>query len=182
MDAGGGPEGIRSLFAGNELGQSLLLATRLVDSGVKFVTVTNQGWDTHTDNFTGHQRLLGPLDSGLTAMMSALEEKGLLERTLVVVMGEFGRTPNINKNVGRDHFPRANWCLMAGAGVTPGQLVGATNDEGTAPADGVEIHPDDLGATILDSLGVDPLMEYHTRTGRPVSLIPHGRIMGELFS
>ena len=182
FDVGSEPESIRNLFAGDELGQSLLLATRLIESGVKFVTVTNQGWDTHTDNFIGHQRLLGPLDNGLTAMMSALEEKGMLERTLVVVMGEFGRTPAINKNVGRDHYPRANWCLMAGAGVAPGQLIGGTNDDGTAPADGVEIHPDDLGATILHSLGIDPLKEYYTRTGRPVSLIPHGRIMSELFA
>jgi uncharacterized protein (DUF1501 family) len=175
------PESIRNQFAADELGQSLLLATRLLASGVRFVTVTNQGWDTHLDNFKGHQRLMPPIDAGFTAALSALREKGLLERTLVVCMGEFGRTPKINANVGRDHYPRANWCMMAGGGVKPGQLIGATNEAGTAASDGTDIQPDDLGASIFHALGIDHHKEYYTKTGRPVSLIPHGNVMQELF-
>ena len=176
------PESISKLFDPNELGQSLLLATRLIESGVPFVTVTNQGWDTHLDNFKGHARLLPPFDASLTAAVTALREKGLLERTLVVAMGEFGRTPKINQNVGRDHYPRANWCLMTGGGVRPGQLIGATDDAGTGPTDGTDIHPDDLGASIFHALGIDHHNEYYTKTNRPVSLIPHGRVISELFS
>lgn len=175
------PESIRKRFAGDELGQSLLLATRLLEFGVRFVTVTNTGWDTHLDNFKGHARLMPPLDAGFTAVLSALGEKGLLERTLVVCMGEFGRTPKINANVGRDHYPRANWCMMAGGGVKPGQLIGATNEAGTGAADGTNIQPDDLGASILNALGIDHHKEYYTQTGRPVSLVPHGTVIHELF-
>ncbi len=176
------PESISKLFDAGEVGQSLLLATRLIESGVPFVTVTNQGWDTHLDNFKGHARLLPPFDACLTAAVTALREKGLLERTLVVAMGEFGRTPKINQNVGRDHYPRANWCLMTGGGVRPGQLIGATDEAGTGPTDGTDIHPDDLGASIFHALGIDHHKEYFTKTGRPVSLIPHGRVISDLFS
>ena len=175
------PESISKLFEANELGQSLLLATRLIEYGVKFITVTNQGWDTHLDNFKGHRRLIPPLDAGLTATLTALKEKGLLDRTLIVAMGEFGRTPKINQNVGRDHYPRVNWSLMAGGGVKPAQIIGGTDDGGTAPDDDTNIKPDDIGASIFAALGIDHLMEYHTRTGQPVSLIPHGEVIENLF-
>ncbi len=175
------PESIRKRFSGDELNQGLLLACRLIEYGVRFVTVTNAGWDTHTENFSGHKRLLGPLDNALPAMIATLQDKGLLERTLVIVMGEFGRTPKINQNNGRDHFPRANWCLMAGGGVRPGQLIGGTNAAGDAPDDDTDITPDDLAATLYHSLGIDPRLEYHTSTGRPVMLVPEGRVIRELF-
>lgn len=181
FDVSAEPASIQKLFASDELGQSLLLATRLIEHGVRFITVTNPGWDTHLDNFAGHRRLMPPLDAAVVATLTALQTKGLLERTLVVVMGEFGRTPKINSNVGRDHYPRAGWCIMAGGGVRPGQLLGATNDEGTGPTDDTQIAPDDLGASIYRALGIDHHKEYYTRTGRPVSLIPNGRVLGELF-
>jgi hypothetical protein len=174
-------ESIRKLFAADEVSQSLLLATRLIDSGCRFVTVTSQGWDTHLDNFVGHKRLMPPVDAGFTAALTALREKGLLDRTLVIAMGEFGRTPKINQNVGRDHYPRANWCMMAGGGVKPGQLIGATDEKGEGPTAETDIHPDDLGASIFHALGIDHHKEYYTRTGRPVSLIPNGRVMHDLF-
>ena len=175
------PESIQKLFTADELSQSLLLSVRLIESGVRFVTVTNQGWDTHLDNFTGHKKLLSPLDHGLTAMIAALRSKGLLERTLVCIMGEFGRTPKINQNAGRDHYPRANWCLMTGGGIQPGQLIGATDNNGAGPDDDTDIHPDDLGASMLHALGINHHKEYYTRTGRPVSLIANGRVIRELF-
>ena len=173
---------IRNRFASDELNQGLLLACRLIEYGVRFITVTNPGWDTHLNNFSGHKRLLGPLDQALPATLETLQDKGLLERTLLVVMGEFGRTPKINENAGRDHYPRANWCLMAGGGVRAGTLVGATNKAGDAPDDATEIALDDVGATIYHTLGIDPKTEYHTRTGRPVMLVPGGQVISQLFA
>jgi len=175
------PVSIQKLFGGSELEQSLLLATRLIENGVRFVTVTNQGWDTHLDNFRGHLRLMTPFDAGLTATVTALSEKGLLERTLVVAMGEFGRTPKINENVGRDHYPAANWCILAGGGIRRGQLIGKTDTGGVRPTDDTRLKPDDIGASILHALGIDHHREYQTRTGRPVSLIPHGHVIDGLF-
>ena len=172
---------IRKAYGPDEFNQSLLLAGRLVEFGVRFVTVTYQGWDTHLDNFNGHKRLLPPLDAGLSALVETLSSKGLLERTLVVVMGEFGRTPKINVNTGRDHYPRVNWCLMAGGGVRPGQLIGGTDKGGEAPDDSTDISPDDLAATLYHALGVDPLTEYYTNTNRPALLVPEGRVMSEIF-
>lgn len=174
------PQRVQQMFGDDALGQSLLLSLRLIERGVRFVTVTNQGWDTHLDNFAGHRRLLGPLDAALPALLQAMRSKGLLERTLLVVMGEFGRTPKINENAGRDHFPRASWCLLAGGGAKPG-LVGGTNAEGTGPDDDTDIKPDDLGASMLNALGIDPHTEYYTRTGRPVGLAPSGRLLADAF-
>jgi uncharacterized protein (DUF1501 family) len=175
------PASIQKRFADDELGQSLLLACRLIEYGTRFITVTNNGWDTHLDNFVGHKRLLGPLDAALPALVETLADKGLLDRTLVVIMGEFGRTPAINVNAGRDHFPRANWCLMTGGGVRAGQLIGGTDKGGQAPDDATDIKPDDLAATLYAALGIDPRTEYQTRSGRPVMLVPEGRVMRELF-
>ena len=182
FDLGKEPESIQSLFADDDLGQGLLLATRLLEFGVPFVSVSHFGWDTHLNNFTGHQRLIPSLDNGLDAVTTALREKGLLERTLVVVMGEFGRTPTINKNVGRDHFPRANCCLMTGGGIQPGQLLGGTNEGATGPDDDTDIKPDDLTATILHSLGIDHHKTYYTSTGRPVDLVANGRVLTSLLA
>jgi hypothetical protein len=175
------PKSIQDLYKGDELGQGLLLATRLLEFGIPFVTVTSAGWDTHLDNFAGHRRLIPPLDAGLAATMQTLDDKGLLERTLIVVMGEFGRTPKVNQNMGRDHYPRANWCLMAGGGVRPGQLIGATDAGGESPTDDTSLSPDDIGATMLHALGIDHHKEYFTRTGRPVSLVPHGHVIEHVF-
>ncbi|MEZ6131759.1 MAG: DUF1501 domain-containing protein [Planctomycetaceae bacterium] len=174
------PESIRRLFADDEPGQSMLLAVRLIEAGVRFITVTNSGWDTHTDNFAGHKKLLPPIDAAVTAGMEALKQKGLLQRTLVVIMGEFGRTPAINRNIGRDHYPRTNCCLMTGGGVRPGQLIGATDAAGENPSPDTDLHPDDIAASILHALGIDHHAEYHTKTNRPVSLVANGRVIREL--
>jgi uncharacterized protein (DUF1501 family) len=175
------PESIQKLFAADDFGQSMLLAVRLVEAGVRFLTVTNTGWDTHTDNFAGHKKLIPPLDDAITAGLAALQMKGLLERTLVVIMGEFGRTPKINQNVGRDHYPRTNCCLMTGGGVRAGQLIGATDSAGESPTPDTDLHPDDIAASILHAVGIDHHTEYFTRTNRPVSLVANGRIISGLF-
>ncbi|MFP6672849.1 MAG: DUF1501 domain-containing protein, partial [Pirellulaceae bacterium] len=174
-------ESIQSLFADNELGQGLLLATRLIGFGAPFVTITHKGWDTHLDNFTGHKKLVPAFDHGLDAAVSALQQKGLLERTLVVAMGEFGRTPKINKDRGRDHFPRNNFCVMTGAGIPGGQLIGGSDASGSGPDDKTHIKPDEIAATLLHAMGIDHHKEYYTNTGRPVILVPNGRILESVF-
>ncbi len=177
------PESIQKLFAADELSQSLLLAMRLVEYGVKFVTITNQGWDTHFDNFEKLKgNLLPQFDHGIHALISAMTEKGLLDRTLVVCMGEFGRTPKINVHAGRDHYPRVNWSLFTGGGVKTPQLIGGTDDGGTAPNDATDITPDDIAATIYRALGIDHHMEYYTSTGRPTMIVPEGRVISEIFA
>ncbi len=175
------PAAIQQRFADDEFNQSLLLACRLIEFGTRFVTVTYDGWDTHTDNFSGHKRLLPPLDAGLPALLETLHDKGLLQRTLVVVMGEFGRTPKINVNAGRDHYPRVNCCLLAGGGIRPGQLIGGTDKGGESSDDATDLHPDDIAATLYHALGLDPRKEYHTSSGRPVMLVPQGRVLTEAF-
>jgi hypothetical protein len=172
---------IAQLFSPDDLGQSCLLAARLVERGVRFVSVTQDGWDTHTENFTGHKRLLPPFDSAIVALEAALREKGLLERTLVVATGEFGRTPTINKHAGRDHWPRTMWTLMTGGGVKAGQLIGGTDKKGHGPDDRTHMKPDDLAASIYRALGVNHRLEYLTKTGRPVILVQHGDPIADLF-
>ena len=174
--------GITGLFDDQPFSQSCLLATRLVESGVKFVTLNLGGWDTHNDNWNRlKDRNLPALDAGLSGLFSALEEKGLLDSTSVFVTGEFGRTPKINQRVGRDHYPRAMFCLMAGGGMQGGQVIGASDAKGEGPKDRA-ISPDDVAASFMHSLGIDPTKEYHTPTGRPVMIVRDGTVIPELFS
>jgi hypothetical protein len=169
-------------FGDTPFGQSCLLATRLVESGVRFITVSHGGWDTHNDNWTRLQtNLLPPLDQGLSALLVGLEEKGLLAETAVFVTGEFGRTPKINQRGGRDHYPRAMFMLMAGGGVRGGQVIGASTDDGTEPA-GDGYSPDDVAASFYHALGIDHTREYDTNTGRPVMIVRDGQIIPELFA
>lgn len=173
---------IAKTFAADELSQSCLLATRLVESGVRFVSVTHQGWDTHSDNFESlKNKLLPSLDAAVPALIDALMQKGLLERTLVVVTGEFGRTPKINKLAGRDHWPRTMWTLVTGGGVRANQLIGGTDRHGHGPDADTKLKPDDLAASIYQALGVDHRHEYHTKTGRPVILVQQGEPITGLF-
>ena len=174
--------GINSLFDEQSFSQSCLLATRLVESGVKFVTLNLGGWDTHRDNWNSlKNRNLPALDAGLSGLFRALDEKGMLESTSVFVTGEFGRTPKINQRVGRDPYPRAMFCLMAGGGMKGGQVIGASDAKGEGPKDRT-ISPDDVAASFMHSLGIDHTKEYHTPTGRPVMIVRHGNVIPELFS
>lgn len=170
-------------FGVTPFGQSCLLATRLIESGVRFVTIGNGGWDTHQDNWARlKDRQLPPLDEGLAALLTGLEEKGLLDSTIVFVTGEFGRTPKINtERNGRDHYPRAMFMLLAGGGVVPGRVLGASTADGTEP-DGDGYSPDDVAASFYHALGIDHHKEYHTSTGRPVMIVRDGRVIPELFA
>ncbi|MEY3032885.1 MAG: hypothetical protein RLZZ622_1360 [Planctomycetota bacterium] len=170
-------------FGETPFGQSCLLATRLVEHGVPFVTISFGGWDTHLDNWTRlKERQLPPLDEGLSALFSGLAQKGLLDSTAVLVTGEFGRTPKINtERNGRDHYARAMFMLMAGAGMTGGRVIGETDGTGSGPLhDGHS--PDDVAATFYQLLGIDPTREYQTSTGRPVMIVREGTVIPELLS
>lgn len=164
-------------------GQSCLLATRLVESGVRFVTVSTGGWDTHRDNWNKLKTSLLPsFDEGLSALLSGLQEKGLLESTAVYVTGEFGRTPKINtERGGRDHYPRCMFMLMAGGGISGGRVLGESDANATEPLnDGYS--PDDVAASFYHNLGIDHTKEYNTNTGRPVMIVREGDVIQELFS
>jgi hypothetical protein len=171
---------LRDAYGRNTLGQGCLLARRLIEAGVRFVTVTSGGWDTHQDNFNGLRRLLPPLDKGFPALVADLAQRGLLDSTLVVWMTDFGRTPKINSAAGRDHWSTAGVLCMAGAGVPGGQVIGKTDDTGAKPT-AAEYFPDDVAATIYTKLGI-PLETIHTAPdGRPMKLC-EGRVIKELMA
>jgi hypothetical protein len=168
-------------FGTHKFGQSCLLAARLIEAGVRFATVTFGGWDTHSGNFKKcKESLLPEVDAGLSGLLNTLSQRGLLESTLVVVTGEFGRTPKINKNAGRDHWPRAFSVLMAGGGVRGGRVLGASDDQGMGPADEA-ITPDQVAASFYHALGIDYQQEYHTNTGRPVMIVREGSVIPQLL-
>jgi hypothetical protein len=166
------PGGPKDGIACHMRGQNLLLARRLVEAGVPFVNVYDykqQGlnWDAHSKNFELHKRdLLPPMDLALSALIEDLDQRGLLETTLVVAMGEFGRTPRINKDAGRDHWPDCYTVLLAGGGVKGGYVHGASDRLGAFPARD-PVTPADIAATIFWRFGIDPATEIHDLTGRP---------------
>lgn len=172
-------------FGTHGFGMSCLLATRLVASGVRFVTLSMGGWDTHADNFTNlKNKQLPPFDTGLAALFNGLAQKGLLDSTVVFVTGEFGRTPKINTRSaegGRDHYPRCMFMLMAGGGVKGGQVLGQSDDKASMPAN-EGFKPDDVAASFYHALGIDPAKEYHTNTGRPITLVRGGSPIHKLFA
>lgn len=173
-------------FGETPFGVSCLLATRLIESGVRFVTTSLGGWDTHQDNWTRlKERQLPPLDEGLSALLCGLEEKGLLEETAVFVTGEFGRTPKINSRTaegGRDHYPRCMFMLLAGGGVNGGQVIGRSDEKATLPASEDEGYsPSDVAASYYHSLGIDHTREYHSSTGRPITIVRDGDVIPQLF-
>jgi hypothetical protein len=183
FDVGRESQAMIDLFEADDLSQSMLLALRLVEHGVRFVTVTHSGWDTHLDNFINLKgKLLPAFDAAMSSLVEAMQQKGLSNRVLVVASGEMGRTPTINKNAGRDHWPRAMWTLMTGGGVKTGQLIGGTDEKGHGPDSGTDITPDDLAASLYHALGIDHRHEYYTATGRPVILVPEGRVIEGLFA
>lgn len=173
---------ITSLYGTDQFSQSCLLATRLVESGVKFVTLNLGGWDTHSDNFNAlKNKQLPQLDAGLSGLFQSLALKGLLDSTVVYVTGEFGRTPKVNPRGGRDHYPRAMFTLMAGGGIKNGQVVGASDEKGEGPKD-QGISPDDIAATFFTALGIDPHKEYKTPSGRPVMITRNGSAIKQLLA
>ncbi|WP_435006178.1 DUF1501 domain-containing protein [Tundrisphaera lichenicola] len=177
---------VREAYGRNPFGQSCLLARRLVQAGVSFVTINNRGpaqlqWDTHQGNFPAIKDTLAPpLDIGLSTLLDDLKRLGLLEETLVVSISEFGRTPKINGNGGRDHHGRANCALLAGAGIPQGAVIGKTDAKGDSPIDR-PVTPADLAATVYTALGIDPNYQFETPDGRPIRLVDGGKALLELI-
>ncbi|MBL8797321.1 MAG: DUF1501 domain-containing protein [Planctomycetia bacterium] len=174
------PSKVREMYGRNNLGQSCLLARRLIEAGVHFVTVTNGGWDTHQNNFRSlKDRLLPPLDRGYSALLQDLHARGLLDSTLVVWFGDFGRTPKVNPSAGRDHWATAGVACMGGGGVKTGEVVGATNQFGEFVTDS-PVTPQDLAATIYHTLGISLHTWYKAQDGRPIELVPTGKPIRQL--
>jgi len=171
---------LRERYGRNSLGQSCLLARRLIEGGVRFVTVTDGGWDTHTDNFKALKtRLLPRLDGAVSGLLQDLADRGMLEQTLVVVLSDFGRTPKVNPSAGRDHWSTASVALLAGGGMRPGVAVGQTDALAEQPTE-APYYTEDVAATIYHYLGI-PLDTTHTTPdGRPVQVNYDGRVIREL--
>ena len=174
------PDELRDEYGRHTLGQSCLMARRLVEAGVRCVTIEHTNWDTHDNNFDVlKNQLLPALDSGLSTLFRDLADRGLLERTLVVVTGEFGRTPRINKNAGRDHWGPAFTVALGGGGLRGGVAVGASDARGEKPFDNPH-GPEDLAATIYRQVGINADEEFTTPEGRPIKIVNQGRVVREL--
>jgi hypothetical protein len=174
------PEKLRDRYGRTTFGQSCLLARRLVEAGVAFVTVTDGGWDTHQNNFKSlRERKLPVLDRAYSALLQDLHDRGLLDTTLLVWFGDFGRTPKINPSAGRDHWATAGVACMGGGGVKRGEVVGATNALGEFVIDS-PVTPQDLAATIYHTLGIPLHTWYRSQDGRPIELVPEGKPVRQL--
>jgi hypothetical protein len=171
------PESMRKEYGYTALGQCALLARRLVEAGCRFVGIDHNGWDHHSTIFPSLEKdMLPHVDRAFSALLCDLEQRGLLNSTLVVMMGEMGRTPGVNQSAGRDHWSMAQSVLFAGGGVKPGQVLGATDRKAAAPvADPVSVP--DLLRTLFQQLGVETTKVYHTPLGRPVPIVDGGRVI-----
>jgi hypothetical protein len=170
------PTTSRKKYGDGKFAEGCLLARRLIETGVSFVEVTLGGWDTHQDNFERVKNLSKQADAGMSALLADLKQRGLLDSTLVIWMGEFGRTPKINTRgakPGRDHYPRAWTLLMAGGGIKGGQVIGKTDKEGGTVEDR-QVSALDFLATVCTALGIDANKQNTTPTGRPIRIVDKG--------
>jgi hypothetical protein len=174
------PGSQRAAYGGGDFAAGCRMARRLVEHGVTFVEVTSRGWDTHQDVFSRTQELSRQVDQPMAALITDLKRRGMLEKTLVVWMGEFGRTPRVNPRGGRDHYPQAFNAVVAGGGTQGGQVIGATNDAGTEVARR-PVSVQDLFRTIYHTLEIDAEHEKISRISRPIKLVDGGEVVEELF-
>lgn len=174
------PIAIREAYGLNKFGQGCLMARRLVEAGVKFVEVSLDGWDTHQNNFERTNELLDMVDPAFAMLLKDLSERDLLDETIVLWLGEFGRTPRINDNDGRDHHTNGWSAVVAGGGTRGGQIVGGTNEDGSEVVSGAVGVPD-LFASLCFALGIDGNEENYSRSGRPIRVVNDGSVIEELF-
>lgn len=170
----------QNLYGDTAFGKGCLLARKLVEAGVTYVEVRLNGWDTHQDNFDTVKRHAGTVDPALAGLIADLKQRGQLDKTLIVWMGEFGRTPRINPRTGRDHYPRCFNALLAGGGVKGGQVIGASSADGTAVANRPVTVPD-LFQSICHSLQINAAHENMSPLGRPMKIVDGGDVVRELF-
>lgn len=175
-------DSVRNAYGATAFGQGALAARRLIEAGVRFVTITLGGWDTHSQNFQNLKtKLLPSLDTTLSALIRDLDDRGMLQDTIVYCAGEFGRTPKINKNSGRDHWARSMAVVLAGGAFPRGYAHGTTDSNGMAPAT-EPCTPDDISATIFHQLGIDPHSELMTPSLRPIQLFREGKVVKKLLA
>ena len=174
------PIAIREAYGMNKFGQGCLMARRLVEAGVKFIEVSLDGWDTHQNNFERTKELLGMVDPAFAMLLKDLFERDLLDKTIVLWLGEFGRTPKINNNDGRDHHTKGWSAVVAGGGTRGGQVIGGTSEDGTEVVSGALGVPD-LFASLCFALGIDADEENYSRSGRPIRVVNDGSVIEELF-
>lgn len=178
------PAEVRERYGNSNMGQGTLLARRLVEAGVTYVLVNyskNNSWDTHKDNFNRLQKtLLPPMDQAVSALLEDLEQRGMLDDVLVVLTGEMGRTPRINKNDGRDHWSRLFSLMIAGGGLTRGQILGSSSKHAESPKDR-PVHFNEISATVYQQLGIDPHLTIPDRFDRPVRIMPEAEPVKELI-
>jgi hypothetical protein len=172
FDLSAEPASVRSAYGSDKFGEGCLLARRLVEAGVPFVEVNLANWDTHRDNFPRVKSLSTVLDQGMSALLADLKSRGMLDDTLVICMGEFGRTPHLTGN-GRGHWPRAWSSVLAGGGIKSGQVIGRTDKTGGDVDDG-KVAVIDFLATICKVLEIDWTQNFHTREGRPIRVVDKG--------
>jgi hypothetical protein len=165
----------------DRFGMQALLARRLVEANVRFVMLNYGGWDHHAKIFEGCDRMLKPLDQAVAALLTDMHDRGLLQETMVAFYGDFGRTSKINKDAGRDHWANAGSMLFAGAGIQPGQVIGATDDKGEYITER-PVRPAEVAASIYHALGIDYHAELQTPSGRPVRILPDAAPIHELWS
>lgn len=174
------PEGVRDAYGRNSFGQRALLARRLVSAGVPFITLYDGGWDHHTNLFKSFDTKVPPFEASIAALIEDLRQQGMLERTLVIALGEFGRTPKINKDGGRDHWSNAMSVMFAGGGTPGGQVIGATDRQGFAAIERV-LSPENFVSTVYRKLGIDPDQMLYTPQGRPTHLVSDATPISELM-
>ena len=174
------PDKVRDAYGRNAFGQRMLLARRLVEAGVPYITIDNGGWDHHGDIFTRLAKQAPVLDTAVATLILDLEQRGMLDSTLVVMLGEFGRTPKVNSRGGRDHWSNAMSVMFAGAR-TPSGVVGATDRKGYSAVENVK-SPENFASTVYTKLGIDPDQILYTPQGRPTHLVSDPTPMAELFA
>ncbi|MBM3214152.1 DUF1501 domain-containing protein [Candidatus Poribacteria bacterium] len=174
------PMAIREAYGMNAFGQGCLMARRLVESGVRFVEVSLDGWDTHQNNFEAVKRLLGNVDPGMGTLIRDLADRDLLKDTLVLWMGEFGRTPKINANDGRDHWPNGWTVAMAGGGLRGGRVIGATDEAGENVVSS-PVSTTDFFYSLCALFGIDPAHVNYSRVGRPIKIVDGGTLIPEFL-
>jgi hypothetical protein len=180
FDLSNEPDKMRDAYGRNPFGAGCLLARRLVEAGVTFVEVNLEGWDTHDDNFTKTAQRNEMIDQPMAQLITDLKQRGMLDRTLVLWMGEFGRTPRINARAGRDHYPRAFNVALAGGGIRGGQVIGETDAGGVEVSDR-PVAVSDLLRTVYTTLGIDADHENMSRIGRPIKVVDGGEVVRELL-
>jgi hypothetical protein len=175
------PESLRQRYGRNGFGQRALLARRLVEAGVPFVTLYEGGWDHHRDIFPALRKRLPSFEATIAALIEDLDDRGMLERTMVIALGEFGRTPQVNSRGGRDHWSNAMSVLFAGGGSPRGQVIGATDRNGYSAVERV-LSPENFVSTVYAKLGIDPNKILYTPQGRPAHLVSDPTPIAELMT